>query len=217
MIARMTSAKQQGFIPVGVMNYARKKGETIENGSEKQKPRSDEWTLCLISVRDNQDQAAFVLLFNHFAPRVKSYLMKSGGSGAQAEEATQEALATVWQKAGMFNPAQSSASTWIFTIARNKNIDAIRKQKRPEPEDISWMGAEEDDASVALETAQEESGLRRAVGKLPDAQRELIERAFFGDMSHSEIAAETGIALGTIKSRIRLGLERIRHELTRST
>jgi len=79
------------------------------------------------------------------------------------------------------------------------------------------MGAEEDDASVALETAQEESGLRTAVAKLPDAQRELIERAFFGDMSHSEIAAETGIALGTIKSRIRLGLERIRHELTRST
>lgn len=217
MIERMTSLKEPASVPIGIMYCAHLEGETIGDGSEKKNPRSDEWTLCLINVRDNQDQAAFVRLFNHFAPRVKSYLMKSGGSEAQAEEATQEALATVWQKASMFNPAQASASTWIFTIARNKNIDAIRKQKRPEPEDISWMGGEEDDASVALETAQEESGLRKAVAKLPDAQRDLIERAFFCEMSHSEIAIETGIALGTIKSRIRLGLDRIRHEMTRST
>ena len=212
----MTTIERRAFVPKGIGRLVCLGGKTIDQGLDKPQPRSDEWTLCLLSVRDTQDQAAFVRLFNHFAPRIKSYLMKSGGSNAIAEEATQEALATVWHKARLFNPSQASASTWIFTIARNKNIDAIRKQKRPEPEEINWISDQEDDASVALETSQEETGLRVAVAKLPDAQRSLIEHAFYGDMSHSEIASKTGIPLGTIKSRIRLGLERIRHELTRA-
>jgi len=187
-----------------------------KKGVEMQPKTPDEWTLCLIAVRDSKDQSAFVRLFSHFAPRVKSYLLRSGGASGLAEEAAQEAMATVWQKAHLFNPARASASTWIFTIARNKQIDAIRKQKRPEPEDIDWMADSETDTATAIEVAEEEKGLRRAVKTLPEAQRTLIERAFYGDMSHSEIAAETGIALGTIKSRIRLGLERIRHEMTRN-
>jgi len=216
MRPQATPHEGRAFIPTLFGAQIDMRGKNIDDGVENPQPRSDEWTLCLLCVRDTQDQAAFVRLFNHFAPRIKSYLIKSGGAGAQAEEATQEALAAVWQKAKLFNPAQASASTWIFTIARNKNIDAIRKQKRPEPEEISWIGGQEDDASVALETSQAETGLRVAVAKLPDAQRALIEQAFYGDMSHSEIAAQTGIPLGTIKSRIRLGLARIRHELTRS-
>lgn len=188
----------------------------VNEGVEAPPKRSDEWTICLVNVRDCKDQAAFVRLFNHFAPRVKAYLKKSGGADAMAEDATQEAMATVWQKAHLFNPARASASTWIFTIARNKKIDAIRKQRRPEPEDVEWEGGETADATAVIETAQEETSLRLAVSKLPDTQKKLIESAFFGEMSHSEIAAETGIALGTIKSRIRLGLERIRYEMKRS-
>ena len=216
MRLEITHSRARAFVPKGTESCAYTRGESIVKPPEKQKPRSDEWTLCLLRVRDFQDQAAFVQLFRHFAPRVKSYLMKAGGSDTLAEEATQEALATVWQKASLFNPAQASASTWIFTIARNKNIDAIRKQKRPEPEELDWIGDQEDDASVAFETSQEENGLRLAVSKLPETQRSLIERAFYGEMSHSEIAAQTQIPLGTIKSRIRLALERIRHDLARS-
>jgi len=216
MNPQMTPPERHVSLATEKAQLVHKRGKIIDEGLEKPESKSDEWTLCLLCVKNTQDQAAFVQLFNHFAPRIKSYLMKSGASDALAEEATQEALATVWHKANLFNPVYASASTWIFTIARNKNIDAIRKQKRPEPEDISWIGDQEQDASVALEISQEETGLRVAVGKLPIAQRALIEHAFYGDMSHSEIAAETGIPLGTIKSRIRLGLERIRHELTRS-
>ena len=181
---------------------------------EEQPRQLDEWTQCLINVRDSQDQAAFVRLFNQFAPRVKAYLIKSGGSNALAEDATQEAMATVWQKAHLFNPARAGASTWIFTIARNKQIDGIRKQRRPEPEDVEWNTGDQEEASAALEISQEETAIRCAVSTLPDAQRKLIERAFFNDMSHSEIAAETGIPLGTIKSRIRLGLNKIRYGMT---
>ena len=177
---------------------------------------TDEWTACLIAVRDFQDQAAFVRLFNHFAPRVKGYLITSGGTPALAEEATQEAMATVWRKAHLFDAAKASASTWIFTIARNKQIDSIRKQKRPEPEDIEWNVSSEVEASEALVIAEEERNVRNAIAELPKAQRTLIEQAYFGDKSHGELAKKTGIPLGTIKSRIRLGLDRIRHELTRN-
>lgn len=195
---------------VGGTEYGcERNGEALD-----EKPiRSDEWTICLSCVRDTHDQANFVRLFNHFAPRIKSYLIKSGGSNAIAEEATQEAMATVWHKAHLFNPSKASASTWIFTIARNKQIDAIRKQKRPIPDEIEWVGGHEEEASSAVEMSQEEALLREATAKLPVEQRKLIESAYYGDMSHSEIAAETGLPLGTIKSRIRLGLERMRHEM----
>lgn len=191
-------------------------GFSFRKASKKVKNKTDEWTACLVAVRDVQDQAAFVRLFNHFAPRVKGYLVKSGGTPALAEEAAQEAMATVWRKAHLFDAAKASASTWIFTIARNKQIDLIRKQKRPEPEDIEWNVSSEVEALEALEIAEEERNVRLAVAELPNAQRKLIEQAYFGDKSHSEIAKETGIPLGTIKSRIRLGLNRIRHEMTRN-
>ena len=118
----------------------------------------------------------------------------------------------MWQ-ADTFDPDRASASTWIFTIARNRRIDMLRKQRRPEPEDLPWGPAEEPDQADVLALQQETEHLGRALAQLPEAQRHLIEKAYFGDLSHSEIAAKTGLPLGTIKSRIRLGLERLRHEL----
>lgn len=177
------------------------------------KRRMDEWTEHMLRVRDHQDRAAFAALFNHFAPRIKAYLMKSGGSPALAEEAAQEAMATVWHKAALFHPEKASASTWIFTIARNKQLDAIRKQRRPEPEDVDWNLSETENPEDAVATTQEETALRDAIAQLPEKQRSIIHKAFYGEMTHAEIAAETGLPLGTIKSRIRLGLERLRHSI----
>ena len=104
-------------------------------------------------------------------------------------------------------------ATWIFTIARNRRIDALRKQRRPEPEDLAWGPEEEPDQADVMALQQESELLGRAIAELPTAQRELIEQAYFGDMSHSEIAEKTGLPLGTIKSRIRLALERLRHAM----
>jgi RNA polymerase sigma-70 factor (ECF subfamily) len=172
-----------------------------------------EWVHHVARIRDNQDQAAFAELFRHFAPRIKAFLMKSGSDAATAEECAQEVMATLWRKAHMFDPARASVATWIFTIARNRRIDALRKQKRPEPEDLTWGPEAEPDQEDVLTLQQESEKLRQALGELPDAQRELIERAYFGDLSHSEIAAKTGLPLGTIKSRIRLALDRLRHAM----
>jgi RNA polymerase sigma-70 factor (ECF subfamily) len=172
-----------------------------------------EWVVQIHAVRDDKDRAAFAELFGYFAPRVKSFLMKSGASPDLAEECTQEVMATLWNKAHMFDPTKASVSTWIFTIARNRKIDLLRKQRRPEPEDLTWGPEAEPDQADALGLQQETQQLGEALAKLPPEQRKLIERAYFGDLSHSEIAAETGLPLGTIKSRIRLALDRLRHTM----
>jgi RNA polymerase sigma factor (sigma-70 family) len=113
----------------------------------------------------------------------------------------------------LFDPSRASVATWIFTIARNRRIDMLRKQRRPEPEDLTWGPQEAPDQADALALQQETQLLGNALSALPAPQRELIEQAYFGDMSHSEIATKTGLPLGTIKSRIRLALKRLRQTM----
>jgi len=172
-----------------------------------------EWVTHVIRVRDGRDEGAFAELFAHFAPRVKAFLIKSGADAGLAEECAQEVMATLWQKAHLFDPSRASVATWVFTIARNRRIDALRRQRRPEPEDLSW-GPEADPGQEDIMAFQQENErLAQALRDLPEKQRLLVERAYFGELSHSEIAAETGLPLGTIKSRIRLALERLRHAM----
>ncbi len=178
-----------------------------------QKPDRMAWVEELFAVRDAKDQKAFAAIFGHFAPRVKAFLMKSGASPDLAEEVTQEVMATLWRKAHMFDPAKASVSTWIFTIARNRRIDILRKQRRPEPEDLPWGPEAEPDQEDVLALQQESKQLAVALAALPDKQKDLIVRAYYGDLTHSEIAEQTGLPLGTIKSRIRLALERLRHQM----
>ncbi len=173
-----------------------------------------DWAALLMRVRDDADKAAFAQIFRHFGPRVKAFLKKSGAGDALAEECAQDVMATLWQKSHLFDPTRASVATWVFTIARNRRIDALRKSRRPEPEDLPWGPEPEMEAAEALELQQESRRLGEALAQLPEKQRALIERAYFGDLSHSEIAAETGLPLGTIKSRIRLALERLRHQMT---
>jgi len=188
----------------------RKPGGTRVSGKEKE---NEDWVACIIRIRDGQDKDAFAKLFRHFAPRVKAFLIRSGSDSGLAEECAQEVMAALWHKAHMFDPARASAATWIFTIARNRRIDAIRKQRRPEPEELTWGPDHEPDQADALALQQESEHLSEAIAALPDKQRELIEKAYFSDLSHREIADETGLPLGTIKSRIRLALDRLRHTM----
>ncbi len=173
-----------------------------------------DWVGLMIAVRDYQDKAAFAKLFQHFAPRIKGFLMKSGTDAALAEECAQDVMATLWQKAHLYDASRASVATWVFTIARNRRIDAARKARRPEPEELPWGPEPEPDQAEVMEAAQETQRLAEALADLPEKQRALIERAYYGDLTHSEIAAETGLPLGTIKSRIRLALDRLRHKMT---
>lgn len=173
-----------------------------------------DWAALMLAVKERQDKKAFAILFQHFAPRIKGFLMKSGTDAALAEECAQDVMATLWHKAQLYDPARASVATWVFTIARNRRIDIARKDRRPEPEDLNWGPDGEPDQADIYEAAQETSRLTAALADLPEKQRALIQRAFYGDLSHTEIAAETGLPLGTIKSRIRLALDRLRQKMT---
>lgn len=165
------------------------------------------------AIADHADEAAFAEIFAYFAPRVKAFLMKSGANAVTAEDCTQDVMATLWRKAAMFDPSRASLSTWIFTIARNRRIDLLRRDKRAEPEDLPWGPEPEPDQADALALQQDTTRLGEALAQLPEAQRDLIQRAYFGDLSHGEIAQITGLPLGTIKSRIRLALDKLRQAM----
>ena len=172
------------------------------------------WVARMSAIARDRDRTAFAEVFRHFAPRVKAFLIRSGTDQALAEECMQDVMATLWQKAHLYDPSRASVATWIFTIARNRKIDLLRRHARPEPEDLPWGPETAPDQADVIALQQDAARLTEAIGKLPEKQRELIQSAFFGDLSHSEIAAQTGLPLGTIKSRIRLALDRLRHAMT---
>lgn len=175
--------------------------------------RLSEQTQWMLAVRDNRDRAAFGRLFDYFAPRLKGVICRSGISQGQAEDIVQDVMLTVWRKAHLFDPQRAQVSSWIYQVARNRQIDVIRKERRPVPEELKQPEEVQEDASQIVALEQETTRLRDALKRLKPAQREMVEKAYFGELSHSDIRAETGLPLGTIKSRIRLGLERLRHEL----
>jgi RNA polymerase sigma-70 factor (ECF subfamily) len=169
----------------------------------------------LPKVAENQDREAFQSIFEYFAPRLKAFVLRQGTDVQMAEEVVQETMINVWRKAGQFDPAKASASTWIYTIARNSRIDHLRKAHRPEPDmnDPAMVPDPAPAAFGAIARAQEASRLKRALADLPDEQREVIHLAFFEEKAHPQVASELGIPLGTVKSRIRLAMKRIRAEL----
>lgn len=170
----------------------------------------------LVAVGKTSNRDAFVRLFGHFAPRVKSFLMKGGLSDALADELAQETMLSVWDRAASYDPAKAAASTWIFTIARNKKIDYLRRSVRPEtdgtdPALVADPSPNMPDDVVAR--AEEARALSEAMATLPAEQAEMIRQSFFEEMSHGDIAAKNKLPLGTVKSRIRLALEHLRKAL----
>lgn len=170
-------------------------------------------TIAMLAVRDQRDRVAFATLFDHFAPRLKGFVMRSGTPAGQAEEIVQEVMLTVWRKSAQFDPQRAQVSAWIYQIARNRMIDVIRKERRPMPEEWQIEPDPEPDPRDILELEQEVGYVRTAMAQLSPEQRDMIERAYMGELSHQQISSQTGLPLGTIKSRIRLGLDRLRREL----
>ena len=172
-----------------------------------------EMTEAMLAVRDRRDREAFGRLFDYFGPRLKAMLMRGGLPGGAAEDVVQDVMLSVWHKAAQFDPHRANAAAWIYRIARNRQIDVIRRRPPPMPDVVAEPVSEEPDPSQLIALEQEASRLREAIEKLAPAQRAILAQAFFEDLPHSEISRLTQLPLGTVKSRIRLGLERLRHEL----
>jgi RNA polymerase sigma-70 factor (ECF subfamily) len=166
------------------------------------------------AIAQRADKAAFAQLFRVFAPKIKGYLVKLG-AGAQAEELTQEVMLTMWRKAATFDRKQAAVSTWLFTIARNRRIDAVRKERRPEldPDDPMLVPDAPPSPDQELLARDREARVAEAIKTLPPEQAELLRQAFYLAKSHSEIAAEMNLPLGTVKSRLRLAFGRMRKVL----
>ncbi|HLI67255.1 MAG TPA: sigma-70 family RNA polymerase sigma factor [Caulobacteraceae bacterium] len=176
---------------------------------------SEEFAALIEAIARRQDRAAFTRVFAHYAPRVKAYLLRLGLDAAQGEEVTQEVMVAVWRKAASFDRAQASAATWIFRIARNRRIDVFRRDQRAQLDahDPALIPAPEAQPDHAAEASEREALVRRAMAELPPEQLDLVRRAFYEDLSHSEIAASTGVPLGTVKSRLRLAFAKMKLNL----
>ena len=164
------------------------------------------------------DQSGFDRIFDEYAPRVRAYLVRHGLTRPLADEVVQEVMLTVWHRGDRFDPEKGSMATWVFTIARNRLIDSVRRKKRPEPDpdDPCWVGDRDERApSPELMTAQRQrvSSLRVAFETLPVEQRRVLEGLYFEGQSMSEFSEATGVPLGTVKTRARLALRALRGQI----
>ena len=163
-------------------------------------------------IAQRGDVEAFRQLFQSYAPRVKSYMMRQGADPNTAEELAQETMLTVWRKAALYSGEKGSATTWIFTIARNLRIDRLRRE-------LTWVGLPEghdEEASTdalqdeVLSVQERKVRVQQALSGLPADQLEVVTLSYIEGLSHSEIAARLGLPLGTVKSRMRLAYQKIR-------
>ncbi|MGM0583981.1 MAG: sigma-70 family RNA polymerase sigma factor [Pseudomonadota bacterium] len=166
-------------------------------------------------VADARDREAFAALFGRYAKRVKAFLIKGGASPDQADEAAQDVMVSVWRRAEQYDPAKAAVSTWIYAIARNRRIDMIRRQARPEPdpEDPLFRPDPPRDLVVEVAAAGRDARVRAALDSLSEDQREVVRLTFFSGLTQTEIAERVGAPLGTVKSRLRLAFSRLRAAL----
>ena len=164
------------------------------------------------AVAERQDRAAFARLYGYYAPRLKSFFLRQRVAPDKAEELAQEAMISLWRKAASFESSKASVSTWLFTIARNKRIDMLRRENRPEigKDDYLLLVGPAEEADQSAIASSEAEQLASGIAELSPEQQEVLQKAFYEDLSHSEIAEALGLPLGTVKSRIRLALMRLK-------
>lgn len=159
-----------------------------------------------------RDRAAFVELFGRYAGRVKGFMLRAGVSPQDADEIAQDVMVLIWRRAETFDPTRAAPSTWIYTIARNRRIDRLRRTRRPtfDPTDPLFQPEPERDGLEQLTAAERETEVRQGIADLSPEQRAVLVAAFYDGLSHSEIAEALDLPLGTVKSRIRLAFRHLR-------
>jgi RNA polymerase sigma-70 factor (ECF subfamily) len=175
----------------------------------------DEFADLVMAVATKRDRTAFARLFDFYAPRVYAYLLRLRLDPGVADELTQDVMTTLWQKAELFDRTKSSVGTWLFRIAHNRRIDVHRRGREnavpePRPTETPDPAPAADDS---LDMSQRQASIRAALRLLPQEQLDLIRLAFFEGMSHGDIASQTGLPLGTVKSRLRIAFSRMRRAL----
>lgn len=178
--------------------------------------RDDKWSTLLVEVGSSQDRRAFAQLFEHFAPLLKSFAQASRQEGwfpGLAEDLVQEVMIKVWQKASGYNPQKASATTWIYTVARNCRIDMLRRksntQHLPLENEDYWHEPDDETPVSLLRQKRTEEHVKTSLGQLPREQDEILRKVYLEGKSHAEASQELELPLGTVKSRVRLGLQKL--------
>jgi RNA polymerase sigma-70 factor (ECF subfamily) len=166
----------------------------------------------VVAISERRDRRAFDALFKHYGPRLKAYFRRLGADSASAEDLMQDVMMTVWNRAHLYDRSRATVGTWLFTIARNRRIDGLRRERRPEfdPNDPALVPEPPPLIDQRLAEGLSERRLHRAFQDLPPEQADLIRKSFFDDKSHGDIAEEMQLPLGTVKSRLRLALVKLR-------
>lgn len=190
--------------------------ESADKRNDVEKQRLEAQFRALIGqVAENQDRQAFARLFDHFAPRLKSFMMRKNTSAELAEDLVQDAMIAVWNKARLYDPAKGSVTTWVFTIARNLRIDRIRRDVHMPLTELGDYDepSEAPEGEELLGRKQEDGLVAKALLNIPEEQRQVLVLSFVDDLPQSEIAAKLAIPLGTVKSRMRLAYGHLRRIL----
>lgn len=179
-------------------------------------PARDHVAELLVRIAD-RDQVAFAQLYDMLSARVFGLILRVLVNRAHGEEVLQEVFLEVWQSAASFAPNKGQGRTWIMTIAHRRAVDRVRSAQssteRDEKAGLRELHTPQEAVDEQVELRIESRRVARALGALPDPQREALTLAYFGGYSQSEIAALTGSPLGTIKTRMRDGLSRLRQEM----
>lgn len=191
--------------------------ERLPTGQVRMVQIIDEWADCLEAIAEQQDRQSFVQLFKHFAPQIKGYARSSGLTmmgDALADELVQETMTNLWRKAHLFDRNKASATTWVFTIARNLRVDLLRRQSKHmtglTSDDLWEEPATDDDQTDRIHQGHMAHHIQAGITQLPLEQRQVIGKVFLEDKSHQEAANDLNLPLGTVKSRIRLALKKLR-------
>ena len=190
--------------------------ELADRRKDEEKQRLEALFRSLITrVAQNRDRQAFAQLFDHFAPRLKSFMMRKNTSAELAEDLVQEAMIAVWTKAAMYEPSKGSVTTWVFTIARNLRIDRIRRDVHMPTTELGDYDepSDEPEGEELLGRKQEDGLVARALQSIPEEQRQILVLSFVEEIPQSEIATRLSIPLGTVKSRMRLAYGHLRRIL----
>ena len=180
--------------------------------------KEENWDQHIVKVGTDQDRQAFSKLFNHFAPYLKGFLLKSDGVGPEhAEELVQETMLKLWRKAPTYSPSQAAASTWIYTIARNTRIDWIRKHYKENTTELTaddlYDNAETPSPYSSLIRVRNSRSIEEQLKTLPMEQQDVLRLMYFDGRSGQQIADALNLPLGTVKSRIRLALAKLKLSL----
>jgi RNA polymerase sigma factor (sigma-70 family) len=211
----MSTAIRASTVPIPKSIGLLRRGQARPSIGASKRPKTKvEWADLIGRVASRGDREAFKNLFEHFAPRIKGFMLKAGCSAEDAEEIAQNTLIAVWRKAGQFDPSTTGAAAWIFTIARNLRIDSLRRAARTSrfggDAELAATPDPTEPADVMISRVEDTSRVKAAVAQLSAEQSRVIRLSFIEERPHPEIASLLGIPLGTVKSRIRLAMNRLR-------